>query len=331
MKSLYKTLGLAEDATTDDVKKAYRSLAKVHHPDKGGDEETFKKIGKAYEILSDPEKRAMYDANGDENLKATPTGNPYDLFSQMFGSFAGFNLHNPFSNFQATQPSRGPNIFHFFKISLRDAFLGVEKKLSITVQRGCKDCCSTCVPCGGTGSTTTQTRNGPFVHVSRGPCLNCSGTKVVYNLVKNCEKCNGTSKLNETREITLTLPQGIMHGEKIKFPDLGGQSSPLEQPGDLYFEVVVEPHPLFERQGDNLIYRHKVCLKESLVGANVTVDLFDGPVTIDTSELGVIYPGMRHLIKGRGMKPSGDTIVEFIVDYPQRLSKEVRDELSRIL
>jgi DnaJ-class molecular chaperone len=331
MKSLYKTLGLAEDATLEEVKKAYRNLAKVHHPDKGGDEETFKQIGKAYEVLSDPEKRAMYDANGDENMNATPGMNPHDLFAQMFGSFAGFNLNNPFSNFQQTPPARGPNIFHFFKISLRDAFLGVQKKLSITMQRGCTDCCSTCVPCGGTGSTTTQTRNGLFVHVARGPCRNCSGTKVVYNLVKDCEKCKGTCKLNETREITLTLPRGIMHGEKIQFPELGGQSSPLEPPGDLYFEVVVEPHELFERHGDNLLYRHKLSLKESLVGTRVSVDMFDGPITMDTAELGVIYPGRKHTIKGRGMKASGDFIVEFIVDYPERLSKEVREELSRIL
>jgi DnaJ family protein A protein 2 len=331
MKKLYDVLGLQQDASHDDVKKAYRTLAKVHHPDKGGDEETFKKIGKAYEVLSDPEKRAQYDATGDENMESGPGRNPYDLFSQMFGSFAGFNIRNPFANFQAAQQARGPNVFHFLKISLKDAFVGVEKNLRVSIDRKCASCYSKCGDCRGNGSITTHIQNGPFVQVVNAPCKTCCGKKVLYDNSSGCSKCTGTGTIHETKEITLTLPQGIMHGEKIKFPELGIQSTPMETPGDLYFEVMIEPDGTFQRDGNNLIYRHRLSLKESLVGAKITVPLYDKSVDIDTTDLGVIYPGFKHVVKGRGMKTSGDLVVEFAVEYPPLLSQSVREELSRLL
>jgi len=203
---LYEDLGLAKDATPEEIKKAYRSLARTHHPDKGGDAEKFKQVQEAYETLSDPQKRQNYDQFGTADGPPGPQGGfPPDIFAQMFGG------GNPFGQ---RGPVRRADHEHVVTISLDEAYRGLTKNMKITLQRICRECSSKCSTCHGRGQVHHQM--GPFAMAQ--PCGQCQGQGSVN---KGCPGCNFRKNKFENLNLELKIPKGVETGNVLTAHGLG--------------------------------------------------------------------------------------------------------------
>lgn len=329
MSNHYEVLGLEKTASDEEIKKAYRTLARTHHPDKGGDEETFKKISKAYEVLSDSEKRERYDRTGSDEESGGPGMDPSELFSQMFSMFGGPG--GPWKSTRKPQEKRGSDFLHRVNVSLDDVFRGIEKTLRLTIERDCKDCYTKCHECDCTGVTTQQIRNGFFVQIMQVACTRCKGKGFVLAPAQGCGNCAGKGTYSVVQQIIVEVQPGCMTGDRIKFEGLGGQNRPDEKPGDLFAELFVEKHPIFDRENQDLIFKVDISLKESLIGTILEIPHFGGPIELNTSSLGVIKPGQRHKMKHRGITKKGAMIVQFNVVYPEKpLTEEVREVIANL-
>jgi len=318
----YEVLGVAKTASDDEVKKAYRKLAMKHHPDKGGDPEQFKKIQGAYDILSDPQKKENFDRFGGENPPGfSPGANPFDaMFSQMFGGGGGG--HPPFGGPRG--PPRRPNKDHDIRISFEDSFRGLTKNLKITLSKPCMNCRSKCEACQGRGVQLHQMGPMAFQH----PCGACEASGSVF---RGCNVCGHRKRKFETLNLELKIPQGVQNGNTITAHGLGEQ--PLrreEEPGDLVFHIHVEDHPEFMRQGNDIIWNHRISFEDSVNGKPLVIPHFDGPIHINTAEWGVLDPREDYIISDKGFKV-GDTTgrlrVSFNIVYPPR---KFRFTLSRV-
>jgi DnaJ family protein A protein 2 len=323
MSKLYETLELEKNASSDEIKKAYRNLAKIHHPDKGGDPEIFKKISYANEILSNQETRSQYDQLGDKNFENRNNSqqqysNPFDILSQMFGGF-GFN-NNPVNK---TRQSR----YHFLKISLKEAFDGISKKMRLKTEDNCSNCSKDCNDCKGSGNITQTIQNGPFIQMINKTCNKCLGEGVLSSAGKDsCEICHGSGVNKTVKEIIINILPGVQERTGITI---------TENSIDFVFEIQIENHPLFTRNGNNLIYYHTLSFIESICGTSFTIQGLDGDFTVDTSNFGIIFTGYRHTIKEKGMISNsyrGDMIIEFRIEYPiGPLSRSYKDKLIEVL
>lgn len=304
--SYYETLGVSQGASQDEIKKAYRKLVMVHHPDKGGDPEKFKKIGQAYEVLSDPERRARYDQFGtDEPQMQGP--NPADIsqmFSQMFGGGGG-----PMGG-----GGRDPNRHHTIELTLEQVFTGTDKTIKVPVVKPCPGCASTCPKCRGQGMMV-QEMFGMIGQIFARPCDQCEGCGVFR---RGCPGCNHQKKTIDTVMLNLHIEKGIQSGVQQRIQGLGEQArSPRERTGDLFITFKVKPHPKFERRGDDLRYVLTVTFQESVDGLDVTVPHFGGPVTFNSrKEFGILDPRRDYIIKGKGLNPGSNLLVNFDIQYP---------------
>ena len=298
----YEALGVPKESSDADVKKAYRNLARQHHPDKGGDPEQFKKIQEAYEILSDPQKRQNFDQFGSAEGPQFPGGGggfPPDLFAQMFGgAFGG---------------PRGPvhraNREHGLTISFEDSFRGVTKNLKIGLAKPCFACFKKCPQCHGRGMVHVQL--GPMA--LQQPCPMCGGQAGVR---AGCEACGFAKQKIEHLNLQLNIPAGIADGHQMLARGLGEQAQkPDEEPGDLVFIIKVAEHPEFMRQGDDLIWSTRISFEDSVHGKKITIPHFDGPIHMDTADWGVIDPREDYIIPGKGFN-KGRLRVSFNVLYP---------------
>jgi len=340
---LYETLGVSQSASADDIKKAYRRLAVQHHPDKGGDEETFKKIQLAYDVLKDDEKRGQYNQMGDARFEEAQRGggggggipvNVNDIFAQMFGGGGmGFHFGGGAGGGRAAQ-RRGQNHIHQVKISLQDAFTGIDKNLRVKIRRPCPNCQQKCGGCGGNGHMTHVVQQGPFRQVMTQACQVCHTSGRISNKGNFGCPCNGEAEIIDTKELRLNMPPGVSSGNSMKFDGLGEQIDD-GPPGDLIFELHVQEHEHFRRDGDNLVHIVNVNLVESLVGKEIVVPCLDSPLKLHTSAIGVLFTGKQHLVPNRGMPRvntahRGNLILEFKVAYPSGpLSDKLREELAK--
>ena len=289
---LYEDLGLAKDAPPEEIKKAYRSLARTHHPDKGGDAEKFKKVQEAYETLSDPEKRQNYDA---------PQGPP-DIFAHMFGG------GNPFGRQRG--PKRRADHEHTVTVSLEQAYTGTARNLRISLTKPCPSCKSKCNQCGGRGQVHHQM--GPFAMAQ--PCGGCEGQGKTF---AGCSTCNFRKKIFENLNFELRIPKGVESGAVITAHGLGEQPhEPGEEAGNLHFHIRVEEHPLFMRQGKDLIYSTKISFEDSVNGKTLSIPHFDGSFDVDTSQWGPLDPRQDYVIPFKGMAEGGRLRLSFDVQYP---------------
>lgn len=299
---LYEDLGLSKDAGPDEIKKAYRSLARTHHPDKGGDAEKFKKVQEAYETLSDPEKRQNYDQFGTAEGPPPGAGFPPDLFAQMFGG------GNPFGRPQG--PKRRADHEHTITISLEEAYRGLSKNMKITLQRICRECVKKCGQCGGRGQV--QHQMGPFSMAQ--PCLPCQGQGTVCT---GCAGCNFKKNKFENLNLELKIPKGVESGNVLTAHGLGEQArSDGEEAGDLHFHIRVEDNPFFMRHGKDLIYSTKISFEDSVRGKVISVPHFDGPLDVDTKQWGPLDPRHDYVIPFKGMTEGGRLRLSFDVQYP---------------
>ena len=312
----YGALGLQRGATEDEVKKAYRKLALKHHPDKPtGNAEEFKKIQGAYDILSDPQKRANFDQFG--SADGPPQGpNMNDIFSQMFGGGFGQGPRGPV---------RRANHNHEIHISLEDSYRGVSKNLKINLTKPCFDCQVKCPQCHGRGMVHIQM--GPMA--LQQPCPQCQGQGVRSS--GGCQACNFKSKKVETLNLELKIPPGVESGNVLTAHGLGEQPQKKdEEPGDLLFHIKVQEHPEFMRQGIDLIYHTRISFEDSVNGKKFQIPHFDGPIDVDTSVWGVLDPREDYVIANKGFaveQRKGMLRISFNINYPP---PNVRFNLARV-
>ena len=349
----YETLGVPRGTSDEDIKKAYRKLAVKFHPDKNpGDrqaEENFKELGHAYEILSDPQKRAAYDQYGhdafDPRARARGGGfaggggfhDPFDIFREVFGGTGGAGIfENLFGgNQDPASPQRGDDLRYDMQITLEEAALGCEKEISVTKPDKCDACHGAggelgskvrrCATCGGRGQ----------VLVSRGifsiaqTCPHCKGAGRI--LENPCKKCAGIGKHERTSKIKLRIPAGVEGGSRLRSAGNGEAGSRGGPAGDLYVFLQVKQHEIFSREGDDLLCEIPVSFVQATLGSEIEVPTLEGSATVKIPA--GTQPGSLLRLKGRGVKNlqgygQGDLHIRVQVEVPAHLNAEQRQKLQ---
>ena len=347
-KDYYKILGVDKNATPDDIKKAYRTLARKYHPDlHPGDSaaaEKFKEINEANEVLSDEKKRKNYDTYGD------PTGGMggfggagasgfggfggfEDIFGDIFGGFGGG------SRSRAQTKTKGEDIIVELSLSFLDAAKGCRREFSYNRNEPCKSCNSTgakggtayktCEKCGGTGQIQYTQSNGFFRSVNVRPCDECRGTG--KKVIETCPDCKGKGFNKTTTKITLDIPAGADTGSYIRKAGFGEASKNGGAPGDLIVEMKVEPSELFKRKNFDLYVEVPISLRTACLGGKIKVPLIDD--TIDYTIPEGTQSGKVFFVRGKGIKSSrgtGDLYIVVNVEIPSRITKEQKKLLEQL-
>ena len=348
----YRLLGVSRDASAEEIKKAYRKLARKYHPDVNpGDkhaEERFKKISEAYDVLSDPKKREVYNAYGSySDSFRQGAGRPapgVDFSGFDFSGFGGTGFSDIFSQFfqggaRTPQPQHGEDLEYQVSIGFHEALKGLQTRITYARRDNCSSCQAKgqssegkireCAPCQGTGRVT-QTRGRMQFSVT---CSQCGGTG---RSGKECPVCRGEGRVRTTENLEIRIPAGVQTGSRIRFAGKGDAGIQGAPPGDLYIVASVGSHPFFERVGDNIYCKVPVTLTEAALGAKIEVPTVDGRAMLK------IPPGTQHgqkfRLRERGA-PSlraaarGDQFVEVQVVLPKiadERSKEIVRELARL-
>jgi DnaJ family protein A protein 2 len=311
-----------------------------YHPDKNQHSpeaaEKFKEVSGAYEILSDSQKRQVYDNYGLEGLNGAGAdmgaGNAEDLFSHFFGGMGGMGgMFGGMGGGQPSGPRRSKDIVHALKVSLEDLYKGKISKLALSKTVLCKSCdgkggkegaVRTCPGCKGTGMRVITRQMGHIIQKYQTVCSECNGEGNIINAKDRCKTCNGKKTIDERKILEVPIDKGMKHGQKITFQGEGDQG-PNIIPGDVIFVIDEQPHDRFERKGDDLLYKVKVDLLTALAGGSFAVQHLDGEwLKVDIIPGETIAPGSIKLIEGKGM-PSyrhhdyGNMICEFEVEFPQ--------------
>ena len=347
----YEVLGLQKGASEDEIKKAYRKLAKENHPDlHPGDracEERFKEIGEAYEVLSDPEKKERYDQYGHAAF------DPNSGFGGGFGDFGDFGdlgdiLGNIFGGGfgfggaarSRTAPQKGESLRVRLAIGFEEAAFGCAKEITIPRIEDCEDCGGTgcksgtsaesCPDCGGTGQVRVQQRTPFGVMASTADCRRCGGTG---KLIKDpCPKCSGKGKVRRQRTISVNIPAGIDDGQTISLRGQGHAGVNGGPKGDLLITVSVRAHPLFERDGSSILYEMPISFVQAALGAEVEVPTLDGKVKYTIPE--GTQTGTTFRLRGKGIpylngSSRGDQYVTVNIETPKNLTKEQKELLRK--
>jgi molecular chaperone DnaJ len=353
----YDVLGVDRNASQDDIKKAFRKLAREYHPDMNKDdpsaEEKFKDINEAYEVLSDPDKRSQYDrfghtaqgsAWGPGGSQSTDFGGfgPFESFDSIFDVFFGGGFGG--SRTARTGPERGSDIRYDLEMSLEEAAAGLEREIEIRRLETCDACNgtgakpgtapTTCPVCGGTGRITeTRSTVFGFGTVSRS-CSKCFGKGTVIN--DPCRTCDGRGRTPKTRKIKVTIPPGVDSGNRLKVEGEGEAGVRGGPPGDVYVFITVKPHRIFKRRGNDLICEQPISIYQAALGDEIEVPSIDGKTSLSVPE--GTQPGTSFRLRGKGMpdvrgRGRGDQYVRVKVVIPTKLSekeKELLMELARI-
>ena len=296
----YDILGVAKDATPAQIKKAYRKLAIKNHPDKGGDPEKFKKISVAYDTLSDPEKKELYDKYGKEGVEQGGGGarNADDIFSMFFGGGGGGGRRQ-------RGPRKGKDVVHPLKVSLDDIYNGKVVKISVNRQRmkypkgmDSASAIRTCDACDGRGFVVQIRRMGPMIQQVQQPCSKCGGTGKIV--------AKGVKQVKERKILEVPIDKGVKNGKKIKF-DGESDEHPGLMPGDVIFVVQEKPHPIFKRKGADMLMQKDINICEALCGTKFLVKQLDGRELLISTEPGkVIKPGEIMCIDDEGLPYEGN-------------------------
>ncbi len=346
----YEVLGVAKTATDDEIKKAYRTLAKKYHPDlNGGDkdcEAKFKEVNEAYEVLSDPQKRARYDQFGHEDPRAGGAGGGYGDFTGGFGG--GFD--DIFSAFfgggfggggqRARGPQRGDDLRYDLTITFEEAAFGCEKEISVTRDENCEECGGTgarkgtqptqCPTCHGTGQVQSFV-NTPIGRVSNvRVCEACHGQGTIIN--DPCPKCSGRGRVRRNRKITIKIPAGIDNGMQIPLRKQGEPGLRGGENGDLYIFVTVKPHKLFTRENYDLYCDVTVSFTQAALGGEIDVPTLNGMIKHNLPE--GTQPGTVIRLRGQGIQNlrgagKGDLYIKVNVEIPRKLTDKQKELLMQ--
>lgn len=342
----YEVLGVSKTASEDELKKAYRTLAKKYHPDMNpGDkdaEQHFKEVNEAYAVLSDKEKRAQYDRFG------------HDAFTQGggggagggFGGFGGFDFGDIFSSFfggggasRANAPVEGDDEVARIVLSFEEAVFGCKKEVTYNRVEACGDCggsgaekgtrAETCSRCGGRGTVTLQQRTALGMMQTSRPCDACRGRGKVINTP--CHNCRGSGYVKLTKKLDVTIPAGIDNGQRIVLRGQGSAGRNGGPSGDLIIEVRVRPHAFFERDGDNLYCEVPITFVEAALGADIEIPTLEGKESYHIPD--GTQTGTSFTLRGRGVanvntKRKGNLIITVNVEVPKNLTSEQKRILN---
>lgn len=347
-KDYYAALGLPRDADAETIKKAYRKAALQHHPDRNpGDrsaEEKFKECAEAYEVLSDPEKRRLYDAYGEEGLSARGVRHGFHGFEDIFSSFADIFGEGAFGfGFGGQRPRRrvrkGRDLSHEISVTLEEVVRGSTRKIKVRKPAPCAECggtgaagpeaIQTCPQCQGSGAVTRVSRQGFATFQTTSTCALCGGSGKRITAV--CSRCSGEGMVRVEKVVEVQIPPGVEDGQQMR---LGGEGEEVAGgiPGDLYIVLREEEHPLFERRGADLFAPLHVDLLKAVEGGTAEMPGPDGePLRIEIEE--GAQSGSVRVLEGRGLPVlgrrglRGNLYLQIWVSTPAGLDAEQKEAL----
>jgi molecular chaperone DnaJ len=342
----YEILGISRTASEEEIKTAFRSLARKYHPDVNKEpdaEERFKEINEAYMVLSDTEKRSVYDRYGHEGLRSAggmPDWNnidPFEIFEQFFGGgFGGFSTRT-----RRNSPRRGEDLFYSITLEFEEAASGVDRDLEITRDEVCERCNGsgaepgtspvTCSTCQGRGEVrqVRQTFLGSMVQVTT--CPDCGGSGRV--ITDRCKTCNGRGYERKKITKTIPIPAGVDNGTQIRLSGEGQPGSNGGPRGNLYIEIKVKPHKFFRRRNDDVLLDLNINIAQAALGAEVKVPTLRGDEKLSIPA--GTQPGKVFKLRHKGISHlhsngKGDQLVIINVDIPNRLTSEQRELFEKL-
>ena len=332
----YETLGVARNASDEELKKAYRRCAMKHHPDRNPDDkvalEAFKECKEAYEVLSDPGKRRMYDQHGHAAFEhgmgggggpGAGFGDMGDIFGDIFGNIFG-------GGGPGRGARRGADIGYVMELDLEEAVAGVEKRIEIPTLAACEPCkgsgsedgrIDTCATCHGRG----QVRMQRGIFTMQQPCPHCGGRG--QTIVNPCKTCHGNGRVEEEKVLSVKIPAGVDNGDRIRLAGEGEAGPPGTSPGDLYVEVRVRAHDIFERDGNDLHCDVPIRISQAALGDIVRVPTLGGEAEIRVpaeTQTGKVFRLRDKGVKSVRSRKTGDLYCKVVVETPVNLTPEQR-------
>ena len=359
MKDLYGLLGVDKNVDDNALKKAYRKMAVKHHPDKGGDEQNFKDISEAYEILSDQNKRKTYDLGGYDALEGSGMGDPFGAFESMFGGMGGMSSMggmpgvfmsggNPFENMMGGMGSNRQqnNIkVHDVEVTLNDLYVGAKKIIKVDCNHKCIDCNGNgylqngkqlCDGCQGSKYINQTVRMGPMIQQTRRPCHICNQKGYTIIPGYECKKCDMKGITSQTKRYNLNIKKGNVNGKDIDLKGKGDYIPELDIIGDLKIRLREVAHPKFQRKNNDLFIKLELPLEEALCGTTYRLKhLNEKDVYIDIDK--IVKPGQIMKCDGLGMPLLtdngtiyGNLLIHFDIVFPYRLRGEQKNALRKV-
>ncbi len=346
-RDFYEILGVAKNSSEDEIKKAYRKLAMKYHPDRNPDskeaEEKFKEVKEAYEMLTNPEKREAYDRYGhagvDPNMGGMGGGGGFGGFGDAFGDIFGDIFGGGRSRSSGPQVYRGADLRYNLEITLEQAAHGFDTTIRVPSWDKCDTCHGsgakpgtqpvTCSTCGGHGQVRMQQG---FFSIQQ-TCPKCHGTGKI--IPEPCPSCSGAGRIKRNKTLEVKIPVGIDNGMRIRSTGNGEPGTNGGPPGDLYVEIHIKPHPVFQREGDDLHCEMPISFAKAALGGEIEVPTLDGKVTFTIPD--GTQSGKTFRLKGKGIKGvrsgyPGDLFCHVAVETPVKLTdkqKELLREFER--
>ncbi|CAI9104051.1 OLC1v1002658C1 [Oldenlandia corymbosa var. corymbosa] len=340
----YSVLGVSKNASKSEIKSAYRKLARSYHPDvnkEPGAEQKFKEISNAYEVLSDDEKRSIYDRYGEAGLKGSMgTGdfsNPFDLFESLFDGLGGMGSRGPARN----RPMEGEDQVYNLVLDFKEAVFGVEKEIEITRLESCSTCdgsgakpgtkATKCGTCGGQGQVISSARTPLGVFQQVMTCSACGGAGEIST---PCSTCSGDGRVRKSKRISLKVPAGVDSGSRLRVRSEGNAGRKGGPPGDLFVIIDVRPDPVLRRDDTNILYTCKVSYLDAILGTTMKVPTVDGMVDLKIPS--GTQPGTTLVMSKKGVpylnksNMRGDQLVKVQVEIPKRLSSEEKKLIEEL-
>ncbi|KAJ1442147.1 HSP40/DnaJ peptide-binding [Sesbania bispinosa] len=341
------SLGVSKSASKSEIKSAYRKLARNYHPDvnkEPGAEEKFKEISNAYEVLSDDEKRSIYDRYGEAGLKGSGMGmgdfsNPFDLFETLFEGMGGMGGMSGRGSWNGAVD--GEDEYYSLVLNFKEAVFGVEKEIEVRRLETCGTCngsgakpgtkSSRCSTCGGQGRVVTSTRTPLGIFQQSMTCSSCNGTGETST---PCNTCSGDGRVRKTKRISLKVPAGVDSGSRLRVRNEGNAGRRGGAPGDLFVVLEVIPDPVLKREDNNILYTCKVSYIDAILGTTVKVPTVDGMV--DLKIPAGTQPGSTLVMARKGVpllnkkNMRGDQLVRVQVEIPKRLSSDERKLIEEL-